>query len=101
MKIGQLPDSRPPGAQTGLSKSGQGTSSAAMGAPAASGQEGVPVSVSTLAQAARGGASSDVDMGKVESVRTAIANGSYKVNAEAIADKLLSNAKEMFQRPQH
>jgi negative regulator of flagellin synthesis FlgM len=35
----------------------------------------------------------------VESVRTAIANGSYKVNAEAIADKLLSNAKEMLKRP--
>ena len=31
-----------------------------------------------------------------ESVKSAIANGSFKVNAEAIADKLLSNASEML-----
>lgn len=33
---------------------------------------------------------------KVNSVRTAIANGSYSVNAEAIADKLIANAREML-----
>ena len=41
--------------------------------------------------------SSDVmDMGKVESMRSAIQNGTFSVNAEAIADKLLSNAQEML-----
>jgi negative regulator of flagellin synthesis FlgM len=43
----------------------------------------------------------DIDTAKVEAVRTAISNGSYQVNAEAIADKLLSNAKEMFPRKSH
>lgn len=33
---------------------------------------------------------------KVQAMRTAIENGSFSVNAEAIADKLLSNAREML-----
>lgn len=40
----------------------------------------------------------DVDMTKVNAMRSAMADGSYKVNPEAIADKLLSNAEEMLQR---
>jgi len=33
---------------------------------------------------------------KVQAMRTAIENGSFSVNPEAIADKLLSNAREML-----
>jgi negative regulator of flagellin synthesis FlgM len=33
---------------------------------------------------------------KVQAMRTAIENGSFSANAEAIADKLLSNAREML-----
>lgn len=33
---------------------------------------------------------------KVQAMRTAIENGSFSVNAEAVADKLLSNAREML-----
>ncbi|RUP23841.1 MAG: flagellar biosynthesis anti-sigma factor FlgM, partial [Curvibacter sp.] len=40
----------------------------------------------------------DIDMDKVNAVRSAIDNGTYKVNAGAIADKLLSNAQEVLQR---
>lgn len=36
------------------------------------------------------------DSEKVQRVRQAIEDGSYKVNAEAIADKLISNAKEVL-----
>lgn len=32
---------------------------------------------------------------KVQAMRTAIENGSFSANAEAIADKLLANAREM------
>ncbi|MBU0587834.1 MAG: flagellar biosynthesis anti-sigma factor FlgM [Gammaproteobacteria bacterium] len=39
-----------------------------------------------------------VDTEKVESVRAAIQQGTYVVNPEAIADKLLANAKEMLDR---
>jgi negative regulator of flagellin synthesis FlgM len=33
---------------------------------------------------------------KVEAMRAAIQNGSFSVNAEAVADKLISNAREMM-----
>lgn len=38
------------------------------------------------------------DAEKVEQVRQAIAKGEYKINAEAIADKLLANAQELLGR---
>ena len=62
---------------------------------------GVAVTVSPLARSlevAEGAATSDVDTAKVEAVRTAISTGTYVVNPEAIADKLLSNAQEMLSR---
>ena len=102
MKIGQTPSSPPAGGNVGLPKPGQGASPVVTpGKPATS--KGVPVTVSSLAQSVRSATTTDadIDTNKVESVRSAISNGSYKVNAEAIADKLLSNAKEMMQRPQH
>ena len=37
-------------------------------------------------------------MASLRAVRSAIDNGTYKVNAGAIADKLLSNAQEVLQR---
>jgi negative regulator of flagellin synthesis FlgM len=62
---------------------------------------GVAVTVSPLARSlevAEGTATSEVDTAKVAAVRTAISQGTYVVNPEAIADKLLSNAQEMLQR---
>ncbi len=38
----------------------------------------------------------DFDAGKVRAMREAIEKGSFKINAGAIADKLLSNAQEAF-----
>jgi negative regulator of flagellin synthesis FlgM len=49
-------------------------------------------------EASNRGEAPDVDMEKVNVVRASIAQGTYKVNAEAIADKLLSNAQEMLTR---
>jgi negative regulator of flagellin synthesis FlgM len=44
-----------------------------------------------------GGASSDVfNSEKVAAMKAAIADGSFKVNPEAVADKMLSNAAEML-----
>ena len=61
----------------------------------------VAVSVSSLArsmEADGAGQLEDIDMTKVNAVKQAIADGSYKVNPGVIADKLLSNAQEMLQR---
>ena len=38
----------------------------------------------------------DFDAEKVQRVRDAIANGTYRVNPEAIADKLLANAQDLL-----
>lgn len=62
---------------------------------------GVAVSVSSMTRSLEVGQSvevADVDMAKVNAVKQSIAEGSFKVNPEAIADKLLSNAQEMLQR---
>lgn len=60
---------------------------------------GVAVTVSTMVRSMEaGGEAADFDTEKVNSVRQAIAQGTYKVNPEAIADKLLSNAQEMLKR---
>lgn len=62
---------------------------------------GVAVTVSALARtldANNAGESPDVDLKKVQTVRAAIADGTYVVNPGVIADKLLANAQEMLQR---
>lgn len=43
-------------------------------------------------------AQADFDIKKVEEVRAAIAEGRFKVNAEAVADKLLASAAELLGR---
>jgi negative regulator of flagellin synthesis FlgM len=40
----------------------------------------------------------DFDVKKVEEIRAAIADGRFKVNAEAIADKLLASVSELLGR---
>ena len=72
---------------------------AASGAAAAAPpQAGVTVTLSSSAtQALSGSGNNDVfNADKVEAMKAAIADGSFKVNAEAIADKMLSNAAEML-----
>lgn len=62
---------------------------------------GVSVTVSTAARAlekADTNEGAEVDAKKVATVRAAIQQGTYTVNPEAIADKLLSNAQEMLKR---
>lgn len=65
---------------------------ASSGAGAAS----ATVSLSGAAKALLDGADGTFDANKVEQVRQSIADGTYKVNAEAIADKLLANAQEVL-----
>ena len=62
----------------------------------------VSVSVSGLAKALAKpeiSNAADIDTDKVAAVKAAIEDGSYTVNAEAIADKLLSNTQELLRRP--
>ena len=105
MKIGQPSDNSIPvntAASVAPQKGGQSAVVTANAAAAKSTQSaGVAVTVSNLARSlssAKTGETAEIDMAKVDSVRSAIKQGAFKVNPEAIADKLLANAKEMLDR---
>jgi negative regulator of flagellin synthesis FlgM len=107
MKIGQpidIPASVSPTASGAAQKAVQNASAstaAASNANESTRSAGVAVTVSTLARALEKPSATetaDVDAQKVANVKSAIQNGTYVVNAEAIADQLLSNAQEMLHR---
>ncbi|EGI75405.1 flagellar biosynthesis anti-sigma factor FlgM [Hylemonella gracilis] len=79
-------------AKEAVSVSTQGATSAAQGSVSVT----VSSSVRALEQLRGTGEAADIDTDKVRAVRDAIANGTYVVNAEAIADKLLSGAEEFL-----
>jgi len=102
MKVNNLPD-KPNGAITGAGKPVDRSSTSAAGKSASATpatEAGVTVSLSPVTQNLTAGvarASTDVfNAEKVQAVRQAIENGSFSINAEAIADKLLSNARDML-----
>lgn len=103
MKIGQKPELPGALAQTGLVKQAKSPASAAEGAAkdaTAVSTAGVPVTVSTAARALdqTSRSTGDFDASKVKAVRSAIEKGTFSVDAEAIADKMLSNAQEILAR---
>ena len=101
MKIGQHPE-----VANALSQPAKQQAKAAAPAAQAVAQStvatsnGAPVTFSnatrSLDSAAR--AQGDFDAGKVKAMREAIQNGTFKVNPEAIDDKMLANAQEVFAR---
>jgi negative regulator of flagellin synthesis FlgM len=56
------------------------------------------VALSPTASNMRAPASDSFDSAKVERISQAIRDGKFKVNAEAIADKLIANAAELLVR---
>ena len=107
MKIGQTPDNSIQvqlGNTAATQKAGQNanaSATASSGATQSTRSAGVAVTVSTLARGMEKtgrGEAADIDTQKVASVRAAIQDGTYVVNPEAIADKLLFNAQEMLNR---
>lgn len=108
MKIGQSPENSVSiqiGNAAASQKNGQASSASAVASSSAAQaprSAGVAVTMSNMARglekAAKGDASSDIDTKKVAAVKASIEDGSFTVNAEAIADKLLANTKEMLDR---
>lgn len=101
MKIGQTPDFAA-ASQVAANKQQAKTASAAATEDSRQAQParaaGVPVSFSTSARALdqSGRANADFDANRVKEIREAIANGTFRVNAEAVADKLLANSEEFL-----
>jgi negative regulator of flagellin synthesis FlgM len=72
-------------------------------APAGAGPE-PSARVELSSRAALGGADgsrAEFDSQKVERIAQAIRDGSFTIDAEAIADKLIANAQELLSRPGH
>jgi negative regulator of flagellin synthesis FlgM len=102
MKIGN-PADQPSGAAkaTGVrgagETAGQARGAARVGGDSASAADSsATVQLSSAASALLAGAEGGFDAAKVQRVRDAIADGTYKINPEAIADKLIANAKELL-----
>jgi negative regulator of flagellin synthesis FlgM len=107
MKIGQSTDiptsvtSTVSGAAQKAAQNASASNAALSKANEGSRSAGVAVTVTTLTRTLEKPAvadTADVDTQKVADVKASIQNGTYKVNAEAIADQLLSNAQEMLRR---
>ena len=105
MKIGQKPELPGALAQAAPAKqqakaAAQAAGGLAASASSAAAAAGVPVTLSSAAKALgqtsrnQGG----FDAGKVKAVRSAIENGTFKVDAEVVADKMLANTQELIAR---
>lgn len=100
MKIGTppaLPKAEPPVAEAPAHKSQPGAGTRRLPPVPVQGDSSAKVELSNTAATLRSGtASPEFDADKVARVTQAIADGSYQVNAEAIADKLIANAHEVL-----
>jgi len=103
MKIG-TPESVNPAAATSTARTGESAAKPAAhkadGPAAAAGpDESAQVKLSSTATGLldkTATSSSDFDADKVARIQQAMANGTFKVDAGAIADKLISNAQELL-----
>jgi negative regulator of flagellin synthesis FlgM len=100
MKIGQSSDHSIANTQSNTSAAAKAGSEAAAAVRNERKAPGVDVKVSSLARGLDKAAAAEpeVDVEKVNAIRQAIADKTYNVNPEAIAEKLLANAREMLQR---
>lgn len=101
MKIGNPYDK--PGVAPATPQRGNASEAANGGAVKAS--DGSTVALSSAATTLLSGstgaqaASAEFDAEKVERIQRQVEQGTYRVNPEAIADKLLANARELLGRP--
>lgn len=100
MKIGNPGDTS---AAAALAQTRAATPDAAGKATTAAGEAeaGTQVALSSTAATLRSGsadAAGDFDAAKVDRISQAISNGSFKINPEAIADKLIANAQELLSK---
>lgn len=91
----------PPSAAQKAQQTASAPATAANTAAQSTRSAGVSVTVSTQVRGLEQAKQSDaavIDAQKVASVKASIADGSYVVNAEAIADKLLASTQETLAR---
>ena len=82
-------------ASTARSAPEEATRNAAGAAATRSAKVEISTTAASLLSGARG-TTADADTSKIANISRAIANGTYQVHAEAIADKLIANAQELL-----
>lgn len=99
MKIGHLAEKPVAAGPTAAVETAKGGHAQATAAPATAGAADPSATVAlsnTAATLLSGGASGEFDAEKVARISAAIASGDFKINADAIADKLIANAQELL-----
>ena len=102
MKIGNPADKPAPAASPAVGHTANGHAPAA-GASAipASADASAKIELSSAASTLlSSGATPEFDSAKVDRISKAIEDGSFKINPEAIADKLIANAHEVLAKVQ-
>jgi negative regulator of flagellin synthesis FlgM len=95
MKIGN-PDGKGPLTPVGPVRPQPDAGKAEGKAPNADPSATVELSDAAARLLAEGGAASQFDAAKVARIAQSISDGTYKINAEVIADKLIANAQELL-----
>jgi negative regulator of flagellin synthesis FlgM len=95
MKIGNSAD-KPVVTPTGTPSASTPSATAANRPASEPVEASAQVALSSTAASLLSSADADFNASKVESISQSIDRGDYKVNAEAIADKLIANAAELL-----
>lgn len=100
MKIGPSPEQTSTPTVSPAAKPASEAAKVVVPSPAVVVEEGAKIELSSTASTLiSGGVGTEFDAEKVARISAAIDNGSFKINPEAIADKLIANAQELLNPP--
>jgi negative regulator of flagellin synthesis FlgM len=101
MKIGSFDNPKPIAPASSGSANPAAPANAKAAGAATEPEASAKVALSPAAARLVNESNADFDAAKVARLAQAIRDGKFEVNAQAIADKLIANAKELLAGPQH